>query len=125
MAVKSPAFRKKFPLLVTGSLLAMQPLASPSVFAAEQYDCKAGPAGWSCAPKSTANALPPRPVHTDSAVSSTTGMAVAGKRASESGETKASPATEQVADSDGKGLTSRSEGEGEDRHILLVPDALA
>lgn len=118
MAVKSPAFRKKFPLLVTGSLLAMQPLASPSVFAAEQYDCKAGPAGWSCAPKSTASALPPRPVHTDSAVSSTTGMAVAGKRASESGETKASPATEQVADSDGKGLTSRS---ADYSHLDWVP----
>ncbi|MGV8891201.1 MAG: hypothetical protein ACOH2P_24855, partial [Pseudomonas sp.] len=25
MALKSPAFRKKFPLLVTGSLLALQP----------------------------------------------------------------------------------------------------
>ncbi|PAV48586.1 LPS biosynthesis protein [Pseudomonas sp. HAR-UPW-AIA-41] len=118
MAVKSPAFRKKFPLLVTGSLLALQPLASPSVFAAEQYDCKAGAAGWSCAPKSTTSALPPRPVHTESAVSSTTGMAVAGKRASESGETKASPATEQVADSDGKGLTSRS---ADYSHLDWVP----
>lgn len=118
MAVKSPAFRKKFPLLVTGSLLAMQPLASLSAYAAEQYDCKAGPAGWSCAPKSTTSALPPRPVHTESAVSSTTGMAVAGKRASESGETKASPATEQVADSDGKGLTSRS---ADYSHLDWVP----
>ncbi|WP_424489023.1 hypothetical protein, partial [Pseudomonas sp.] len=28
MALKSPAFRRKFPLLVTGSLLAMQPFAT-------------------------------------------------------------------------------------------------
>jgi LPS-assembly protein len=72
MALKSPAFRKKFPLLVTGSLLAMQPLASQFVVAAEQYDCSVSASGgWACAPKSTAAALPPRPVHDGSAVSAT------------------------------------------------------
>ena len=71
MALKSPAFRKKFPLLVTGSLLAMQPLASQFVVAAEQYDCSvSATGGWDCAPKSPAAALPPRPVHDGSAVSS-------------------------------------------------------
>jgi LPS-assembly protein len=72
MALKSPAFRKKFPLLVTGSLLAMQPLASQFVVAAEQYDCSVSASGgWDCAPKTPAAALPPRPVHDGSAVSAT------------------------------------------------------
>ena len=71
MALKSPAFRKKFPLLVTGSLLALQPLATSFVVAAEQYDCSVSASGaWDCAPKTPAAALPPRPVHDGSAVSS-------------------------------------------------------
>src|SRR3546814_1406477 len=70
MALKSPAFRKKFPLLVTGSLLALQPLASSFVVAAQQYDCSVSASGaWDCAPKTPAAALPPRPVHDGSAVS--------------------------------------------------------
>ena len=70
MAVKYPAFRKKFPLLVTGSLLALQPAFSLQSFAAEQYDCQASPTGgWACAPKSAASTLPPRPVHSRDAVS--------------------------------------------------------
>ena len=64
MALKSPAFRKKFPLLVTGSLLAMQPLATPFAVAEEQYDCSVSASGgWDCAPKATTAQLPPRPVH--------------------------------------------------------------
>jgi LPS-assembly protein len=62
MAVNLPLFRKKFPLLVTGGLLALQPLASPSVVAAEQYDCSASPSGgWACSPKSSTAAQLPRP----------------------------------------------------------------
>ncbi|MBO6276293.1 MAG: LPS-assembly protein LptD [Pseudomonas sp.] len=65
MALKSPAFRKKFPLLVTGSLLAMQPLATPFAFAEEQYDCSvSATGGWDCAPKTNNAQLPPRPSHT-------------------------------------------------------------
>ena len=72
MALKSPAFRKKFPLLVTGSMLALQPLATSFVVAAEQYDCSVSASGaWACAPKAPAAALPPRPVHEGSAVSAT------------------------------------------------------
>ena len=72
MALKSPAFRKKFPLLVTGSLLALQPLATSYVVAAEQFDCSVSASGsWDCAPKTPAAALPPRPVHEGSAVSAT------------------------------------------------------
>ncbi|MDD1016927.1 LPS-assembly protein LptD [Pseudomonas rubra] len=71
MALKSPAFRKKFPLLVTGGLLAMQPLATPYVVAAEQFDCQVSAAGgWDCKPKTPAAALPPRPVHVGAAASS-------------------------------------------------------
>ena len=63
MAVKYPAFRKKFPLLVTGSLLALQPLAVQYSSAAEQYDCQASATGgWACTPKSATAALPARPV---------------------------------------------------------------
>lgn len=70
MAVKSPAFRKKFPLLVTGSLLAMQPLAVPFAVAAEQFDCQVSASGgWACAPKNAAAKLPPRPAHSATAVS--------------------------------------------------------
>ncbi|MBW3506736.1 MULTISPECIES: LPS-assembly protein LptD [unclassified Pseudomonas] len=69
MALKSPAFRKKFPLLVTGSLLAMQPLATPFAFAEEQYDCSVSASGgWDCAPKNSVAQLPPRPAHADGSV---------------------------------------------------------
>ncbi|WP_252273430.1 LPS-assembly protein LptD [Pseudomonas subflava] len=70
MAVNLPLFRKKFPLLVTGGLLALQPLASHFAVAAEQYDCSASPTGgWACAPKTDATAQLPRPQHTVSSVS--------------------------------------------------------
>ena len=73
MALKSPAFRKKFPLLVTGSLLAMQPLAMPFAVAEEQYDCSVSASGgWDCSPKTTAAQLPPRPAHS-TAVADATG----------------------------------------------------
>ena len=69
MALKSPAFRKKFPLLVTGSLLAMQPLAMPFAVAEEQYDCSvSATGGWDCAPKTSVAQLPPRPAHADGSV---------------------------------------------------------
>ncbi len=71
MAVKLPLFRKKFPLLVTGGLLALQPLASPFAVAAEQYDCSASASGgWACTPKSNSTAAVPRPQHSANAVSS-------------------------------------------------------
>ncbi|MBC7212141.1 MAG: LPS biosynthesis protein, partial [Pseudomonas sp.] len=70
MALKSPAFRRKFPLLVTGGLLALQPLATSYVVAAEQFDCQVSAAGgWDCKPKTAAN-LPPRPVHPGAAAAS-------------------------------------------------------
>ncbi|SEC74640.1 LPS-assembly protein [Pseudomonas proteolytica] len=74
MALKSPAFRRKFPLLVTGSLLAMQPFATSFVVAAEQYDCSVSASGaWDCGAESQRSPLPPRPVHDGSAVSSANG----------------------------------------------------
>lgn len=64
MALKSPAFRRKFPLLVTGGLLALQPLATSYAVAAEQFDCQVSASGgWDCKPKAPVNNLPPRPVH--------------------------------------------------------------
>ena len=73
MALKSPAFRRKFPLLVTGGLLALQPLATSYVVAAEQFDCQVSASGgWDCKPKTPTNNLPPRPVHEGAAVSTGT-----------------------------------------------------
>ena len=101
MAVKYPAFRKKFPLLVTGSLLALQPAFSLQAFAAEQYNCQASPTGgWACAPKSAASALPPRPLHSRDAVSSS------GSSSEASTRQEAAPVL--VTESKGRALTSVS-----------------
>ncbi len=83
MAVK-PQFRSKFPLLITGSLLALQPFTSLSVQAAEQFDCKpSATGGWACSTQQSSNVVPPRPQHSATAVSSPAqgSKAVAGKPA--------------------------------------------
>lgn len=99
MAVKSPVFRKKFPLLMTSSLLVLQPVAMQQVFAAEQFNCQASASGgWACAPKTSQAVLPPRPVHSDTAISAVT----VGTAAS------TAPAATLVTQSQGKGLNSRS-----------------
>lgn len=114
MALKSPAFRKKFPLLVTGSLLALQPLATSFVVAAEQYDCSVSASGaWDCAPKAPAAQLPPRPVH-DGAALSSGGDSPAGT--SSGGETAAQ--TTLVTEAKGRGLKSRS---ADYSHLDWVP----
>ena len=112
MAVKYPAFRKKFPLLVTGSLLALQPAFSLQAFAAEQYDCAASPTGgWACAPKTAASALPPRPVHSRDAVSAS------GTPAAEA-TAKQEAAPTLVTESKGRALASRS---ADYSHLDWVP----
>lgn len=60
MALNPPQFRRKFPLLVTGSLLL---LGSSVLQAAEQFDCQASASGWSCANStaSTSSTTPARP----------------------------------------------------------------
>lgn len=115
MALKSPAFRRKFPLLVTGSLLAMQPFATSFVVAAEQYDCSVSASGaWDCAPKTAAAPLPPRPVHDGAAVSpaGSTAQADAG------GSGDAEPKTALVTEAKGRGLRSRS---ADYSHLDWVP----
>lgn len=112
MAVKYPAFRKKFPLLVTGGLLALQPFASPFATAAEQFDCQASPTGgWACAPKTSTANLPIRPTHSSNAVSAGTAAAATTKP-----ETKAAPT--QVTESGGRALASRS---ADYSHLDWVP----
>jgi LPS-assembly protein len=108
MALKSPAFRKKFPLLVTGGLLAMQPLAAPMVFAAEQYDCSVSATGaWDCKPRGGDVAtLPPRPAHAD--------PASAGGVASVADEAR----PKLVTEAKGRGLSSRS---ADYSHLDWVP----
>ncbi len=107
MALKSPAFRKKFPLLVTGSLLAMQPLAMPFAVAEEQYDCSVSASGgWDCAPKTTAAQLPPRPAHSTAV-------------ADASGEVSEQEApTPLVTSAKGRGLQARS---ADYSHLDWVP----
>ncbi|WP_321864523.1 LPS-assembly protein LptD [Pseudomonas paraveronii] len=115
MALKSPAFRRKFPLLVTGSLLAMQPFATSFVVAAEQYDCSVSASGaWDCAPKTAAAPLPPRPVHDGAAVSSANSTA----QAEAGGSAEAEPKTALVTESKGRGLRSRS---ADYSHLDWVP----
>ena len=114
MALKSPAFRKKFPLLVTGSLLVMQPLATQVVFAAEQFDCQVSAAGtWDCKPKSSVAELPPRPVHDGAAIA---GGASTGEGGSSKGEKTVGPVL--VTESKGRGLKSRS---ADFSHLDWVP----
>lgn len=99
-------FRRKFPLLVTGSLLALQPVAALTVQAADQFDCKvSATGGWDCSPLQNANAnLPPRPAHTATSVST----AAAGSSVSGSGgETvEAEPTQRLVTESGGRALKS-------------------
>ena len=111
MALKSPAFRRKFPLLVTGGLLALQPLATTYVVAAEQFDCQVSASGgWDCKPKTAATNLPPRPVHDGAALSSGTEPQTA--------EAAAEAKPVLVTESKGRGLKSRSEDYS---HLDWVP----
>ncbi|MDE1168713.1 MAG: LPS-assembly protein LptD [Pseudomonas sp.] len=113
MALKSPAFRRKFPLLITGSLLAMQPLATPFAVAAEQYDCSVSAAGtWDCKPKADVGALPPRPVHEGGGLpDDVVGTATPAAEAKAKGPML-------VTQAKGKGLTSRS---ADYSHLDWVP----
>jgi len=114
MAVKYPAFRKKFPLLVTGGLLALQPVAVPFAFAAEQFACQPDASGgWNCASNEASQTLPPRPVHSGSAVS-TSSIAK-----STSSKVQAPTATTKlVTESKGRALASRS---SDYSHLDWVP----
>ncbi|MCU1717520.1 LPS-assembly protein LptD [Pseudomonas sp. 5P_3.1_Bac2] len=108
MAVKYPAFRKKFPLLVTGGILALQPVALQYATAAEQFDCQASATGgWACAPKTSNAALPERPVQRDSLASGS----------ASSGKAKVAAVT-LVTEAKGKALASRS---ADYSHLDWVP----
>ena len=113
MAVRYPAFRKKFPLLVTGGLLALQPFASSFVNAAEQFDCQASAGGWACAPKSSNANLPARPTHSTNAVSS---GGSATQAAASQADSKPKPTL--VTESGGRALASRS---ADYSHLDWVP----
>ena len=107
MALKSPAFRRKFPLLVTGSLLAMQPFATPFAFAEEQYDCSvSATGGWDCAPKTNVAQLPPRPAHGDGSVGASGETSVQAEKAP------------LVTEAKGRGLKARSDDYS---HLDWVP----
>ena len=113
MALKSPAFSRKFPLLVTGSLLVLQPLATSYVVAAEQFDCQVSASGgWDCKPKTDVTHLPPRPVHDGSAVSSS------GEATVEAADSAAEPKPVLVTEAKGRGLKTRSEDYS---HLDWVP----
>jgi LPS-assembly protein len=113
MAARYPAFRKKFPLLVTGGLLALQPFAHQLASAAEQFDCQAASSGsWACAPKSGNANRPARPTHSAQALSAAKdSSATADKSPEKTGPT-------QVAESGGRALASRS---ADYSHLDWVP----
>ncbi|HCA65857.1 MAG TPA: LPS biosynthesis protein, partial [Pseudomonas sp.] len=114
MAVKYPAFRKKFPLLVTGGLLALQPVAAPFVFAAEQFACQPDASGgWNCASNAASPALPPRPAHSGSAVSTAASAKPGTAQAQQPTAT-----TKLVTESKGRALASRS---ADYSHLDWVP----
>ena len=115
MAVKSPAVRKRFPLLVTGGLLALQPLAISIATANEQFACQPGPSGgWACATAPVAADSPPRPVHTGSAATTT-----AATEKPATGKAKPEAATTRlVTESKGRALASRS---ADYSHLDWVP----
>ncbi|WP_295468419.1 LPS-assembly protein LptD [uncultured Pseudomonas sp.] len=107
MAVKTPAFRRKFPLLVTGSLLAMQPVTALIAAPAEQFNCSAGAGGgWSCNTQAPAAALPPRPSKGETA-------GVAAQPAARKGDDAV-----LVTESKGRALKSRS---ADYSHLDWVP----
>ncbi|MEZ0199806.1 LPS biosynthesis protein, partial [Pseudomonas qingdaonensis] len=91
-------------------LLALQPLATSYVVAAQQFDCQLSAAGgWDCKPKTPVNNLPPRPVHEGAAVSSGTEAA---------GEAETADRPVLVTEAKGRGLKSRSEDYS---HLDWVP----
>ena len=111
MALTPPLFRRKFPLLVTGSLLALG--SAPLLHATEQFDCQVSASGgWACTPKATAGTLPPRPQPS----------AVAGESAKPAPQ--AAPAGAAAAplasDNGGRALASRS---SDYSHLDWVPRA--
>jgi LPS-assembly protein len=121
MAVKYPAFRKKFPLLVSAGLLALQPISSISN-AAEQYDCQASASGgWACSPKAATAPLPARPTHSATTVSTSASdgeSSVAHADKPVKGKRKAASTTTLVSESGGRALASRS---ADYSHLDWVP----
>lgn len=111
MAAQKTAFRKKFPLLMTGVLL---PLASTQVFSADQFNCQVGAGGaWNCQTQEPAAKLPPRPQHSEKAVSAPSADAAVAQSADEGAEQPT-----RVKDSGGQALASRS---ADFSHLDWVP----
>lgn len=110
MAVTFPVFRRKFPLLVTGGLLAIQPLASSTATAAEQFNCTPSGGSWDCSSQQPTAALPPRPQHSENAVSAPSSEAAAA--ASAQGQ------AQLVSESGGRALKARS---ADYSHLDWVP----
>ncbi|PTU74939.1 LPS-assembly protein LptD [Pseudomonas mangrovi] len=119
MAVRYPAFRKKFPLLVTGGLLALQPFASHSLHAAEQYDCQASSSGgWACAPKPSDAALPARPQHSAATISSSAPANASTEQTASTSAPGKQSSPVLVTQTKGRALTSRS---ADFSHLDWVP----
>ncbi|SDT03276.1 LPS-assembly protein LptD [Pseudomonas oryzae] len=107
MALTPPLFRRKFPLLVTGGLLAFG--SAPLLHAAEQFACQAtATGGWACTPKTPSAATPPRP----QPVAPVAGAAQPGAAAPQG----AAPAL--ASDNGGRALAARS---ADYSHLDWVP----
>lgn len=109
MAVNFPVFRRKFPLLVTGSLLAIQPLASVTAAPSQQFACQPSASGsWDCSAQDTGSTLP-RPQHSAGAVSAGSSTAASTETSGGKAESGAQEAQQLVTESGGRGLKARSE----------------
>lgn len=108
MAVNFPVFRRKFPLLVTGGLLAIQPLASVTAAPGEQFACQPSASGaWDCSTQSSASSVP-RPQHGASSVSAGGAAVASGSTSSGSSSSAGEEPKQLVTESGGRGLKSRS-----------------
>ena len=109
MAVNFPVFRRKFPLLVTGGLLAIQPLATVTAAPGEQFACQPSASGaWDCSSQSSASSVP-RPQHGTTSVSAGGTAAASSSKSSGSSSSSAGEEPKQlVTESGGRGLKSRS-----------------
>lgn len=86
-------------------------MAGQFAIAAEQYDCRvAASGGWACAPKASSAAVPARPLHSGSAIASSSAATPAASRDDK--------AATLVSESGGKGLASRS---ADYSHLDWVP----
>ncbi len=118
MAVKAPAFRRKFPLLVTSSLIALS--TAPLLHAEDQFNCRADSSGrWDCSSQQVQRTAPrPQPIEAQP-------VATESVRSPARRDTApASPATDIAAPQTASTVTSTAQpAQNPHQHLDWVPRA--